>query len=273
MKGTNMSALLARLVAEMRAVLSNVKKYWNGLQKELRSFIITVLTLILAVGMAAGLGATNTTAKQPTHPSVSNSTSWGSYPIIPAPTKPKPKPKPKPVPVPNKGVSTTWVQQRLRAWGYSLTVDGVMGSTTINDIESFQANHGLVADGIVGPVTAAKLAAVPTSTAPVPSPNYPCGNLTESQLAQLWIDAGGNPAYAHIASAIAMAESSGRQYAADYDSNGSVDRGYWQINSCWGYLSTFDALGNAKAAIYISHDGTDWYPWVTYTSGAYLRYM
>ena len=38
----------------------------------------------------------------------------------------------------------------------------------------------------------------------------------------------------------------------------------------WGpALATFDPIGNAKAAIQISQDGTNWSPWTTYTSGAY----
>jgi len=67
-----------------------------------------------------------------------------------------------------------------------------------------------------------------------------------------------------------MAESSGRQYASLYNTNGTTDRGYFQINSVHGSLSTFDALGNAKAAVIISNNGTDWSPWVTYNRGLYV---
>ena len=35
-------------------------------------------------------------------------------------------------------------------------------------------------------------------------------------------------------------------------------------------MATFNALGNAKAAISISGDGTNWGPWTTYTTGAYV---
>ena len=34
-----------------------------------------------------------------------------------------------------------------------------------------------------------------------------------------------------MAAEIATAESGGQQYATDADGNGTVDRGYWQINS------------------------------------------
>jgi Lysozyme like domain len=95
------------------------------------------------------------------------------------------------------------------------------------------------------------------------------GTLSCSGLEALWESAGGSRGAAFTAAEIAMAESSGRQYAANSNSNGTVDRGYWQVNSIWGALSTFDAAGNARAAVRISHDGTNWGPWTTYTSGAY----
>lgn len=98
------------------------------------------------------------------------------------------------------------------------------------------------------------------STSAVPTGTLSCGGLE-----RLWEDAGGSSHTAEMAAAIAMAESSGNQYAF----SPTDDRGYWQINASWGPLSTFDALGNAKAAVYISHDGTQWSPWTTYTSGAY----
>jgi LysM repeat protein len=88
-----------------------------------------------------------------------------------------------------------------------------------------------------------------------------CGGLEE-----LWEQAGGSSGEAVTAASIAMAESSGEQFAT-----GTVgERGYWQINPDHGSLSTYDPLGNAKAAVIISGDGTNWTPWTTFTSGAYL---
>ena len=72
-----------------------------------------------------------------------------------------------------------------------------------------------------------------------------------------------------MAAEIATAESGGQQYATDNDSNGTMDRGYWQINSIRGAQSTYDPAGNARAAVQISRDGTNWTPWVTYNTGAY----
>jgi hypothetical protein len=95
------------------------------------------------------------------------------------------------------------------------------------------------------------------------------GTLNCSGLEALWEQAGGSHAEAFMAAEIAMAESGGQQDATDYDSNGTVDRGYFQINSIWGALSTYDAAGNARAAVQISHDGRDWSPWTTDRTGAY----
>jgi LysM repeat protein len=91
------------------------------------------------------------------------------------------------------------------------------------------------------------------------------GTLSCAGLEVLWDQAGGSHAEAFMAAEIAMAESSGQQFAT-----GTVgERGYWQINPNHGALSTYDPLGNAKAAVIISDDGTNWTPWTTFTSGAY----
>jgi hypothetical protein len=96
------------------------------------------------------------------------------------------------------------------------------------------------------------------------------GTLSCSGLEALWESAGGARRAAFLAAEVAMAESSGRQYASLYNTNGTTDRGYWQINSVHGDLSTFDAAGNARSAVIISRDGTDWSAWVTYNRGLYV---
>ena len=95
------------------------------------------------------------------------------------------------------------------------------------------------------------------------------GGLSCSGLEALWESAGGSPGAAFTAAEIARAESGGRQYATDLNGGRSTDRGYFQINSVHGSLSTYDPIGNAKAAVIISSDGTDWSPWVTFSTGAY----
>ena len=95
------------------------------------------------------------------------------------------------------------------------------------------------------------------------------GTLSCSGLEALWESAGGSPSAAPMAASIAMAESGGQQGATDNNTNGSTDRGYWQMNSIWGAQSTYDAAGNARAAVQISGNGTNWSPWVTFNNGAY----
>jgi len=118
------------------------------------------------------------------------------------------------------------------------------------------------------------VAAVDASVQPVkpPSPKilaeYSCRELED-----LWDDEGGNPDDAFVAAEISRAESSGRSDAVSpMDWNGESDWGLWQINGShypadpYVYLNP---LVNVRAAIAISDDGRDWYPWTTYTSGAY----
>jgi LysM repeat protein len=94
----------------------------------------------------------------------------------------------------------------------------------------------------------------------------PSGNLGCSGLEQLWDSAGGDRADAFMAAEIAMAESGGRQYAL----SPTDDYGYWQINASNGALATFNAYGNARSAIILSDDGTNWDAWTTYTEGLYI---
>jgi hypothetical protein len=95
------------------------------------------------------------------------------------------------------------------------------------------------------------------------------GTLSCSGLESLWKSAGGSPGAAFTAAEVAMAESGGRRYATNTNGGASTDRGYWQINDIHGAQSTYDAYGNARAAVQISGDGADWSPWVTYQTGAY----
>lgn len=74
-------------------------------------------------------------------------------------------------------------------------------------------------------------------------------NYTCSQLAQLWVQAGGAASLANQMASVAMAESSGNPNASNSNTNGTIDRGLWQINSIWGSGSTFDPLANAQAAV------------------------
>jgi hypothetical protein len=91
------------------------------------------------------------------------------------------------------------------------------------------------------------------------------GTLSCSGLEQLWTSAGGDSADAFMAAEIAEAESGGNQYAL----SPTDDYGYWQINASNGALATFNAYGNARSAIILSDDGSNWNAWTTYRTGAY----
>jgi Lysozyme like domain/LysM domain len=91
------------------------------------------------------------------------------------------------------------------------------------------------------------------------------GTLNCHGLEALWRSAGGASWAAVTAASIAMAESGGHQYAT----GAAGERGYWQINPVNGALSTYNAYGNARAAVIMSHDGTHWSPWTTWVDGAY----
>lgn len=106
-----------------------------------------------------------------------------------------------------------------------------------------------------------------TVAANASSPYYNC-----AQLGHLWLKVGGRKSAERIAEGVAMAESGGYQYATDHDSNRTVDRGLWQINSIHGHWSSYNVYTNARGARAISDDGHDWHPWVTYNSGAYRRH-
>jgi LysM repeat protein len=86
-----------------------------------------------------------------------------------------------------------------------------------------------------------------------------------SGLEQLWDQAGGNATDAFRAAEIAEAESGGNPNAI----SPTADYGLWQINASNGSLATLNPYQNARSAIILSHDGTDWNPWTTYHSGAY----
>jgi Lysozyme like domain len=98
-------------------------------------------------------------------------------------------------------------------------------------------------------------------------------HLNVQSLWELIGQAGGNA----TALAIVLAESGGNTHARHVNSDGSVDRGLFQINdrahpdvpdSC-----AYSPPCAASAAKKISKNWTDFSPWTTYTSGAYRRFL
>jgi Lysozyme like domain len=86
------------------------------------------------------------------------------------------------------------------------------------------------------------------------------GIFSPDQLGQLWLEAGGSPAAESTAECIAHFESGGNSSAI----SPTDDFGLWQINASHGpVMATLDPMGNARAAVAISDDGTDWAAWTT----------
>lgn len=86
--------------------------------------------------------------------------------------------------------------------------------------------------------------------------------LSPDRIKQLWIDAGGNPQQADNAAALAMAVSGGNPDYQKVNDDGTVDRGLWGINSTYGKQASVDPLQNARAAVAVSSNGSDWDPWL-----------
>lgn len=103
--------------------------------------------------------------------------------------------------------------------------------------------------------------------------------LTNEDVARYAIGAGFNPkdhSNLYICVAIANAESGNNTTATNTsNSDGSTDRGLWQINSVHdGKLpgqDRYDPSVNAQLMMIISGGGTNWQPWTTYGNGAYNR--
>lgn len=101
--------------------------------------------------------------------------------------------------------------------------------------------------------------------------------LTSEQIAQVAVNAG-FPAQdltnLITCVAIAKAESSGRtDNVNSANTNGTIDRGLWQINSVHDEKlpgqDRFDPNVNAQLMMMISSGGKNWQPWSTYNNGAY----
>lgn len=100
--------------------------------------------------------------------------------------------------------------------------------------------------------------------------------LTDGQIAGYAVGAGFPPGEISTAVAVALAESSGRTDATNNNSNGTIDRGVWQINSIHTEATgdMFNPTDNARAAKMIwAAAGNSWQPWSTHNNGAYLAYL
>jgi len=85
--------------------------------------------------------------------------------------------------------------------------------------------------------------------------------MTMAQVESVWIQAGGNPQAASMAAAIADASSGLDPNATFTNPDGSVGVGLWLIDKNGMPPGSTDPLANARAAVQLSKNGTDWQNW------------
>ena len=100
-----------------------------------------------ALGKACGSSASGSTGSSTSSPSTNTGSSNTNVSTSGRPT----------VSYGDSGSNVTALQQLLNKHGYGLVEDGIFGGGTYSAVQRFQASQGLVADGIVGPLTWAKL--------------------------------------------------------------------------------------------------------------------
>jgi hypothetical protein len=85
--------------------------------------------------------------------------------------------------------------------------------------------------------------------------------MTMDQVENIWIKAGGNPQAAAMAAAIADASSGLNPNATFTNPDGSVGVGLWLIDKTGMPPGSTDPLANARAAVQLSNNGTNWKNW------------
>lgn len=105
---------------------------------------------------------------------------------------------------------------------------------------------------------------------------FPAGAAQQKGCAVVASESGRNPAATHIN----YKRNADGSYVLDANGNkivDSIDRGMWQINDkAHPEVSdedAFDPVASTKAALRISTGGTNYSPWVGFSSGAYQAHM
>jgi len=147
------------------------------------------------------------------------------------------------------------------------TLPATEAAVTASAPSGYQARHATPVEhgsdaggGSRAASTPATVSRVSRTAAVTSAGTYSCRGLEA-----LWEEAGGSAGQAAMAASIAMAESGGDANAI----SPTDDFGLWQINASHGSEATLDPLGNARAAIDISGNGSNWGAWTTFTSGVY----
>lgn len=100
-----------------------------------------------------------------------------------------------------------------------------------------------------------------TPGSPQPSAAPGSIGMTYDQVENTWIQAGGNPQAAAMAAAIADASSGLNSAASQTMPDGTTSVGLWLIPQNGSPPGTNDPIANARAAIQMSNNGTDWSTW------------
>jgi hypothetical protein len=100
-------------------------------------------------------------------------------------------------------------------------------------------------------------------TQPVPAPGKPTPtkDLTYGEAENTWIQAGGNPQAASMAAAVADASSGFDPNITRTNPDGTQSVGLWLIPKNGQPPGSTDPVANARAAIQLSGNGTDWSQW------------
>lgn len=85
--------------------------------------------------------------------------------------------------------------------------------------------------------------------------------LSFAQVENFWIQAGGSPQSAAMAAAVADAESGLNAAANRTNPDGTMGIGLWLIPQNGTPPGSADPLANARAAVQLSQNGTDWTQW------------
>jgi hypothetical protein len=99
---------------------------------------------------------------------------------------------------------------------------------------------------------------------------------THSELAKLWVQAGGPASVSDVAAAVAQAESSGKPGASSHNPvSGGTNVGLWQIDSGSHSGASTSPFANAKLAVSIwrAAGGTFRKDWEAYTNGSYRQFL
>src|SRR5215472_7499005 len=85
--------------------------------------------------------------------------------------------------------------------------------------------------------------------------------LTFADVENIWIQAGGNPQAAAMAAAVADASSGLNPASSRSNPDGSQSIGLWLIPKNGMPAGSNDPMANARAAVQLSQNGTDWSQW------------